>query len=162
MHELLPSKSWLTQKLRPGRLAACCQRLMASPTRWLASFASRRQMRGWRDRKEAEAAVGWMYRLALGRHGAPEEITGWTNSVLSGSITTAGMVNAIATSDEGRNRGRQNVRLNDLPHGKFVQLAFEILLQRGATAGEITTWAHGLEQAEISRDRLVRQLFGRA
>jgi glycosyltransferase involved in cell wall biosynthesis len=110
---------------------------------------------------EIEAAVTRIYHLALERTPNAEERQLWINVVLSQRMSVAGVVEAIAGSPEA---GLVSQRANVVPqvsNGRFIQFAYEHLLERSPMASEVVQWDHGLRRRNISRGQLVVQLFAR-
>ena len=121
------------------------------------------------------AAIRHTYCLALYRHPSAREVASWTATLAPTSAASrlAAAINAIATSAEAgpvpvvdllTSSDAAVASTPDLlpaiSNGRFIQLAHEILLQRGAFPGEIIFYDHCLEHG-LTRNALVTNLFRR-
>jgi GT2 family glycosyltransferase len=111
------------------------------------------------SQSEADALVVQLYQLALDRTPSTEERQIWTNQILDGRLSAGAFVEVIATSPEAEAVRAQAALLPEIPNGRFVQLAYEHLLGRGAMADEIVHWDYRIAQQSLRRDRLVTSLF---
>lgn len=108
---------------------------------------------------EVEAAVTRIYHLALERTPTAEERQLWINEVLSHRMSVAGVIEAIAGSPEaGLVRQRANV-VPGVANGRFIQFAYEYLLERSPMVSEVVQWDHLLSRQNFRRSQLVLQLF---
>ncbi|MEJ8847072.1 glycosyltransferase [Variovorax rhizosphaerae] len=100
-----------------------------------------------------------LYRLALERVPGPDERRHWVDSVLIHGMSVPVMVEAIAGSEEARRvQQRANV-LPDVSNGRFIQFAYEYLLDRSPLIPEVVYWDHMLGRRKLNRSQLVQQLF---
>ncbi|KWT82697.1 putative glycosyltransferase EpsJ [Variovorax sp. WDL1] len=108
---------------------------------------------------EIEAVVKRIYQLSLERTPSPEERQLWINEVLGNRMSVAGLVEAIAGSPEADGvRQRGNI-LPELANGRFIQFAYEDLLERSPMLSEVVQWDHWLSRQNFARSQLVMQLF---
>lgn len=108
---------------------------------------------------EIDAVVMRIYHLALERTPSPEERQLWIDEVLGNRMSVAGLVEAIAGSPEADAvRQRANI-LPELANGRFIQFAYENLLERSPMLSEVVQWDHRLGRQNFGRSQLVLQLF---
>lgn len=108
---------------------------------------------------EIDAVVMRIYHLALERTPSPEERQLWIKEVLGNRMSVAGLVEAIAGSPEADAvRQRANI-LPELANGRFIQFAYENLLERSPMLSEVVQWDHRLGRQNFGRSQLVLQLF---
>ncbi len=108
------------------------------------------------DSKTIGEAVKHLYKLALNRIARPDEIDHWVRVVEENKITVSELVCSIATSAEAVEKERIAPDLSD---GVFIQVLYELILQRGASADEIAIWQHSFTTGEIDRRAMLRSLF---
>ncbi|MET3442091.1 GT2 family glycosyltransferase [Variovorax paradoxus] len=106
-----------------------------------------------------EALVIRIYELALHRTPSLDERVHWTNAVVRGQMSVAGLVNAVSTSPEAKQLGAPGRLLPDVPNGKLIQFAYDSILGRGAMAAEIANWDHRISQQHLGRDVILTSLF---
>ena len=106
-----------------------------------------------------EALVIRIYELALHRTPSLDERVHWTNAVVRGQMSVAGLVNAVSTSPEAKQLGAPGHLLPDVPTGKLIQFAYDSILGRGAMAAEIAHWDHRISQQHLGRDVVLTSLF---
>lgn len=108
---------------------------------------------------EIDAVVMRIYHLALERTPSAEERQLWINEVLSHRMSVAGVVEAIAGSPEADLvRQRANV-VPEVANGRFIQFAYEYLLERSPMLSEVVQWDHRFGRQNFGRSQLVLQLF---
>lgn len=111
------------------------------------------------DIGEVGSIVTRLYRLILERTPSSDEVQAWSNEVLGRRISVAGMVEAIAQSSEA-DMVRQRANLvPEVSNGRFIQFAFEYLMERSPMVSEVVEWDHRLARQDFKRSQLVLQLF---
>ncbi len=105
------------------------------------------------EREVVEQIVRLLYAGTLHRVASAEELEGWYNHYnhhgrLPNLITT------IADSEEARGFTKP-----DISPGLLVQMAYEIIFDRGATAHELDLWRQRLEQETHTVTRTLLQFF---
>jgi hypothetical protein len=100
--------------------------------------------------------VRTMYRLALGRLPGAEEVTNWSWLVNdTGRLSDA--VLGISGSEEAKLKHQPNYA--DGAPGALVQIAFEILLGRGASAHEVDVFRARIEGGDLDVSEMVMSFF---
>jgi glycosyltransferase involved in cell wall biosynthesis len=107
---------------------------------------------------EVEALLVRVYEWALERLPGPEDRQYWIGEVMSGRMTTAAMVENIATSSEAAAVRASAQIVPEVPNGKFVQFAYGSLLGRSPMAQEIGHWDQLLKQ-NLRRDKMALGLL---
>lgn len=105
------------------------------------------------QRELVEQVIRLLYLGTLHRIATATELESWFHLYLQdGRVST--LVTAIAESQEAR-------RFTDLDvsQGVLVQMAFEIILDRGATAHELDVWRQRLEQGTHTVSGIVLRFF---
>jgi GT2 family glycosyltransferase len=109
------------------------------------------------DRFSVEQVVRNLYRDVLKRTASDAEVNLWYNEVTnSGALST--IVLAIQNSTEAEII-RSSGSPSDVPAGLLVQLAFEIILGRGASAPEVDLFRTRIERDGLSMSELVMSFF---
>ncbi|MGU3392499.1 glycosyltransferase [Sphingomonas sp. M1A8_2b] len=107
------------------------------------------------DDASIDRTIEIMYRLALGRMPGPRDLENW-RGVASNGGRLSNVVFGIGESTEAKLiRGAL-----DVVPGTKVQLAFEIVLGRGASAAEVDHYRRMVDKQELDISPLVWQLFG--
>lgn len=107
------------------------------------------------DEASIDRTIEIMYRLALGRMPGPGDLENWRD-VASNGGRLSNVVFGIGESAEAKLiRGAL-----DVVPGMKVQLAFEIVLGRGASAAEVDHYRRMVDKQELDISPLVWQLFG--
>ena len=113
--------------------------------------------------RESDGAIGdvirTLYGFALRREPSNEEIDHWCG-VANGNGRLSDIVLGINDSDEAR-LIRQPSH-SGLPPGVLVQMAFEIVLGRGASAHEVDATRTRIENGALSLPQLVMEFFDAA
>ncbi|QNK75210.1 glycosyltransferase [Variovorax sp. PAMC28562] len=107
---------------------------------------------------EVETVVVRVYEWALERLPGPEDRQYWIGEVMSGRMTTAAMIENIATSSEAAAVRARAQLVPKMPNGKFIQFAYGTLLGRSPMAQEIGHWDQLLKQT-LRRDKMALGLL---
>lgn len=112
------------------------------------------------DQAELRDLIGIIYRACLGRTPSDEEVGVWTGHVVARSISVVEFCRMIAQSEEATNySGRLNHIAPELTDAQFTQMAYEALLERGAAAPEIASWAQQISSGQTNRMQMLGWLF---
>jgi glycosyltransferase involved in cell wall biosynthesis len=104
-------------------------------------------------RKVLDQIVRLLYAGTLHRIASDGELEGWYNEYnYHGSLPT--LITSIADSEEARRFTKP-----DISPGTLVQMAYEIIFDRGATAYELDLWRQRLEQGTHTVTRTLLQFF---
>lgn len=106
------------------------------------------------DAASIDRTIGTMYRLALGRTPGPVDFEYWRNAAGTGGRLSE-LVSGIGESAEAK----LLLATLDMVPGVMVQLAFEIVLGRGATAAEVEHFRAMVDQQGLNMSVLVWRLF---
>jgi len=106
------------------------------------------------DAASIDRTIGTMYRLALGRTPGPVDFEYWRNAAGTGGRLSE-LVSGIGESAEAK----LLLATLDMVPGVMVQLAFEIVLGRGATAAEVDHFRAMVDQQGLNMSVLVWRLF---
>lgn len=109
---------------------------------------------------EIDAVVTRIYHLALERAPSAEDRRLWVNEVVANRMSLAGVVEAIAGSPEAVSAHHRAKLVPEVSNGRFIQFAYEYLLERSPSASEIVGWDHRLSQQNLDRSQLALSLFG--
>lgn len=101
-------------------------------------------------------AIRYLYDLTFQRVAGPDEVDHWAAVVNAGTLSLAELVAALATSAEAQDR---RSLLPELSDGVFMQVAYEMLLGRGANANEVASWQQAVAQGHSKRQALLQSLF---
>ena len=101
-------------------------------------------------------AVRHLYNLAFHRTAGPDEVAHWVGVIDNGTLSVAGMVCSLANSGEAVEK---RALLPEVPDGLFLQVAYEMLLGRGAMIGEVAEWQRLAADGHADRNALVRSFF---
>jgi len=105
----------------------------------------------------AEAIVK-TYQITVGRSAVAAEIEIWRNNFGHGLSFHEFFLNMGGSPEATQHRDRQAV-LPTLSNGQCVQLAYEIILGRGAAAWEIEHWRDRLDDGSATRVDMLARLF---
>ncbi len=108
-------------------------------------------------REQVEYVISILYSDLLKRSAAPEEINVWYE-MFQNSGLLSNVVIAIAESGEATSV-RSGTRPTDAAPGVLVQMAYEIILGRGATAAEVDHYRHRMEKTGLSIDAIISSFF---
>ncbi|UJP04898.1 MAG: DUF4214 domain-containing protein [Nitrosomonas sp.] len=105
-------------------------------------------------------AISQTYKLSVGREPIAEEITIWLNHFRDG-VKFHQFLLGMLTSPEAQSKPALSSReiLTAINNGEFVQIAYELILGRGAKAWEIDLWREKIENSSSSRSDVLAALF---
>ncbi len=98
------------------------------------------------------------YQTSVGRTPVSEEIEIWKNNFGNGLPFHEFML-LMNTSQEAQQHSRRRSILPEISNGEFVQMVYELVLNRGAAAWEIEPWILKLEERSMDRAGLLANLF---
>jgi glycosyltransferase involved in cell wall biosynthesis len=108
-----------------------------------------------------DEAIKKVYEIAVGRFPVPEEINIWKNNFSNGLPFHEFFVLMRSGEEAKRYKQIQDV-LSEGSDGEFVQIAFELVLSRGAAAWEIEHWLRRMEESNVTRSTVIASLFDSA
>lgn len=111
-----------------------------------------------KNRNTIEEAISLTYKTILGRNSSEEEIDIWKNYLSNGHDFHEFFI-LIQNCEESQQYKKNSEYLPEVSDGKFIQIAYELILSRGAAAWEIDHWRKALEQKLITRAQVILSLF---
>ncbi|AKH37037.1 MULTISPECIES: glycosyltransferase [Nitrosomonas] len=105
-----------------------------------------------------EDAIVKAYQTSVGRTPVSEEIEIWKNNFNNGLPFHEFML-LMGASQEAQQHSQRRSILPDISDGEFIQMAYELVLNRGAAAWEIEPWILKLEDGSMDRAGLLANLF---
>ena len=101
-----------------------------------------------------------LYWSALGRQASSVDVDDWFGAY-RGGMDHGDVVRCVCTSAEAKSY-RFDLAPENVSDGRFVQLCCDLVLERGATAGEVARWAQLLSSKQASRSKLTANFFQEA
>lgn len=105
------------------------------------------------DRAAVDTAVSLLYATALQRNASEPELETWFNHYSHVGLLSD-LIVQIADSAEARDK-----RTSKFPSAFLVQMAYEIIFDRGAVAFEVDYWRQRLDKKEVSPTAMLLQFF---
>lgn len=106
-----------------------------------------------------EAAISSVYRLVVHRTPGAAEIDLWKTHVGNGLPFHEFLMLMLASPEAQQKSVADKIIQPDASDGQFVQVAYEVVLGRGAAAWEINTWLSRLEDRSVTRAGMLAALF---
>jgi len=113
------------------------------------------------DSLTIEDAIARVYQTTVGRSPAPAEIDIWKNNFENG-LPFHEFLLLMGRSSEASQCAQTMTVLGDLGDGECIQIAYEVIMGRGAGAWEIEHWLERLENGGATRAEMLASLFDTA